>query len=81
MSSLIWDLHCLLKRCQHASADNKNIGLFVISVLRVNTCEVNEYTVGIFMKCTHVCTAKNFPSFANEIAEPRQATLIEFIFV
>ena len=48
---------CLLKRLQNVSADNKNIQLFVISALRVNTCEVSVYTVSTFMKCTHVCAA------------------------
>ena len=46
------DLHCLLKRLQNVSADNKNIPLFV------NTCEVSVYTVRTFMKCMHVCTAE-----------------------
>ena len=51
------DLHCLLKRLQNVSADNKYIRLFVICALRVNTCEVSVYTVRTFMKCTHVCVA------------------------
>ena len=37
------DLHCLLKRLQIVSADNKNIQLFVILALRVNTCEVSVW--------------------------------------
>ena len=44
------DLHCLLKRLQNVSADNKNIPLSVISALRVNACEVNVYTVRTFKK-------------------------------
>ena len=51
------DLQCLLKRLQNKSADNKSIRLFVICALRVNTCEFNEYTLTIFMKCTHMCAA------------------------
>ena len=43
------DLHCLLKRLQNVSADNKNIQLFVIWALRVNKCEFSVYTVRIFM--------------------------------
>ena len=31
------DLHCLLKRFLNVSADNKNIQLFVICALRVDT--------------------------------------------
>ena len=47
-------------------------------------CEFSVYTVRIFMKCTHVCSAQttylffaklkkepDFPCFADEIAEPR----------
>ena len=39
------DLHCLLKRLQNVSVDNKNIRPFAISALSVNTCEVSVYTV------------------------------------
>ena len=35
----------------------KNIRLFVICALRVNTCEVSVYTDRTFMKCTHVSSA------------------------
>ena len=48
------DLHCLLKRLQNVSEDNKNIQLFEICALRVNTCEISAYTVRTFVKCTHV---------------------------
>ena len=30
----------------------KNIQLFVICAIRVNTCEVSVYTARTFMKCT-----------------------------
>ena len=36
------DLHCF-KEFSNVSADNKNIRLFVICALRVNTCEVSVY--------------------------------------
>ena len=62
----------------------KNIRLFVICALRVHTCEVSVYTVRTFMKCTHVSVAQkaywlftklkinpDFPSLADEIAEPQ----------
>ena len=47
--------------------------------LRVNICEVSVYTVRTFMKYTHVCllivyqiiNKTQFPSLADEIAEPR----------
>ena len=52
------DLHCLLKRLQNVSADNKNIQLFVICALRVNTCEVSVYMVRTFMKCTDIWAAQ-----------------------
>ena len=31
--------------------------IFWLCALRVNKCEFSVYTVGIFMKCTHVCAA------------------------
>ena len=37
------DLHCLLKRLQNVTADNKNIRLFVICALRVNTCDGPDF--------------------------------------
>ena len=40
------NLHCLLKRLQNVSVDNKNIRLFVICALRVNTCEVSDLGSG-----------------------------------
>ena len=54
------DLHCLLRRLLNVSADNKNIRLFVICALRVDTrrtCDVSVYTVRTFMKCTLFCAA------------------------
>ena len=51
-------LHCLIKRLQNLSAGNKNIRLFVICALKVNTYEVSVYTTRTFMKCTHVCAAQ-----------------------
>ena len=41
------DLHCLLKRLQNDSVDNKNKQLFVICSLRVNTCEVSDIQSGL----------------------------------
>ena len=52
------NLHCLLKRLQSVSSDNKNIQLFVICALRVNTCEVIVYTARTFMECMHICMAQ-----------------------
>ena len=56
-------IHCLLMRLQNVSADNKNIRLFVICALRVNTCEVSVYTVRTSMKCTHVCAAQKLINY------------------
>ena len=75
------DLHCLLKRLQNVSADTKNIPLFVICALRVNTCKFSVYTVRIFINAPTFVRPKNlfqtlhhiidpdFPSLADEIAE------------
>ena len=52
------DLHCLLKRLQNVSADNKNIRLFKICAFRINTYEASVYAVRTFMKCTHGCAAQ-----------------------
>ena len=35
------NLHCLLKRLQNISKDDKNRQLFVICALRVNKCELS----------------------------------------
>ena len=58
--------------------DDKKIHFVIICALRVNKYEFTEYTVRIFMKCTHVCALTlyqiimkpDFPSFTDEIAEP-----------
>ena len=41
----------------HILVDDKNIH-FVIMRFKVNKCEFSMYTVRIFMKCTHLCTAQ-----------------------
>ena len=53
------DLHCLLKRLYDISTDDKTIQIFVICASTVNKCELSVYTVRIFMKCMHVCTAQS----------------------
>ena len=57
-TSLIWVHTVCLLGFKYFSGHTKNIRLFVICALRVNTCEVSVYTVRIFLKCTHVCAAQ-----------------------
>ena len=44
------DLRCLLQRLQNVSVDNKNVRLFEICALMVNTkctCEVSDIRTGL----------------------------------
>ena len=38
--------HCLFMRLQNVSVDNKNLRIFVICALRVNTCAVSDIRLG-----------------------------------
>ena len=52
------DLHCLFKRLQNISIDDKNINCVVIYALRVNKCGFSALTDRTFMKCTQICAAQ-----------------------
>ena len=54
------DLHILSKRLQIFQQTTKAYDFSVKCALIVNKCELNVYTVRIFIKCMHVCAAQTY---------------------
>ena len=57
------DLHCLLKRLQNVSVDNKNIRLFVKYAVRVNSVRSVIFGQDFHEMHAHLCGPKSLLTY------------------